>query len=654
MNRWLSGFMIVLMAAGLMLAACGGEASTANIKSATLAKDEAGTQPTTTFESDETFYLVVDLANAPDDTTVKTVWYTGDVGSVAAPNTLIDEASVTAGSGQLFFNLAPSGLWAPGTYKAEIYLNDELNRTLDIRVNGEVVQAAQPEPTDEPAAAPVSTEPAASADGAVDNLQDVRQATIRIQAQGSFVDPEFGEMTNSAGQGTGFIIDESGIAVTNNHVVTGAAFLQVYLDGEDSPRNARILGVSECSDLAVIDIDGDGLPYLQWHEGDSPVGMDIYVAGYPFYGNEEYTLTRGIISKARVVGETDWASVDNVLEVDAVINPGNSGGPLVNSEGRVVGVNYASNAGTSQYYSISRTDALPIINQMREGEDVHSLGINGRAVTDGESIYGIWVSSVESGSPADKAGIKPADIVTKLEGLVLATDGTMADYCDILRGHDAEDTLSVEVLRLSTGELLEGQVNGEPLAVVGTFGDNTGGDDGAAENTTTGGDDTGGATGETYSEFVSVRDDTSLLQISIPAEWSDINGEGWFMDGENMGPGLLASPDIEGYQNTWTTPGMFFGASSSLIEEYDYTGFLDGFDFTQDCAYDGRFDYSDELYTGAYDVYSNCGGEGTTFVVLAAEPENRNALIVLQAQLVSDADGAAFQRMLESFVYFVP
>ncbi len=64
--------------------------------------------------------------------------------------------------------------------------------------------------------------------------------------------------------------------------------------------------------------------------------------------------------------------------------------------------------------------------------DVNSIGVNGEAVSDGEGLTGIWVSSVESGSPADKAGIKSGDIITKMEGLVLATDGTMSDYCDIL------------------------------------------------------------------------------------------------------------------------------------------------------------------------------------------------------------------------------
>ncbi|HRO90685.1 MAG TPA: trypsin-like peptidase domain-containing protein [Promineifilum sp.] len=631
--------LFVILFSMLLLTACEFSASTANVKSATLARDANGTQPTTTFEPSDTFYLIVDLANAPDDTTVKAIWYAADVGSAAAPNTLIDQASLTSGSSVLTFNLSPESAWVPGTYKVELYLNDELNQTLNFSVNGEVVKA---QPTSAPAAADPTAAPAAGSDLST-TLEGVRSATIRIQAEGSFIDPEFGEMTNAAGQGTGFIIDPSGIAVTNNHVVTGSAFLQVYVEGEDEPRNARILGVSECSDLAVIDIDGDGFPALQWREGDIPAGLEIYVAGFPFFGNEEFTLTRGIVSKASADGETNWASVDSVIEIDATINPGNSGGPLVDGDGRVVGVNYASSSGTDQYFTISRDEALPVIEQLRAGKDVNSIGINGQAVSDGESIFGIWASSVESGSPADKAGIKAGDILTKMEGLVLATDGTMSAYCDILRGHNMTDPMSVEVLRFADGTLLTGQLNGDPLEIVGTFGTDTGGSSG---------DTSGGATGGSYSEYVSVRDDSGMLQMSVPVEWSDIDGTPWTFEDEEAGPSLNAAVDVDGFYDNWTTPGAFLGASTSLRATYDPNSFLDQFDLSDSCTYDGRSDYSDELYTGAYDSYSNCGGTGTSFLVLVVEPESQGVLIILQVQMVTAADQEALQRILESFIYF--
>jgi hypothetical protein len=88
--------------------------------------------------------------------------------------------------------------------------------------------------------------------------------------------------------------------------------------------------------------------------------------------------------------------------------------------------------------------------------------------TEDGSLTGVWVSSVQSGSPADQAGLQPGDIITEMENLVLATDGTLSQYCDILRSHQPSDTLSVQVLRWSSGELLEGQLNGRQLEMVAT------------------------------------------------------------------------------------------------------------------------------------------------------------------------------------------
>ncbi|MEZ4517505.1 MAG: S1C family serine protease [Chloroflexota bacterium] len=317
------------------------------------------------------------------------------------------------------------------------------------------------EPTTAPTAEVPEPEPTVEETGTISTFQDALQATIQIEAQGSFLDPEVGMMLNTAGRGSGFIIDPSGLAVTNNHVVTGAAFLNVWVNGSSEPLNAKVLGVSECSDLAVIDIDGDDFPYLTW-SGPPEIGTDVYALGFPL-GDPEPTITRGIISKENAYGDTSWASVDRVIEHDATINPGNSGGPLVTETGQVVGVNYAGDSDTNQYYAISAADAQTIINQLEAGSNVNAIGVNGEAVTDGESLTGIWVSSVESGSPADQTGIKAGDIIIKMEGLVLATDGTMADYCDILRSNSPDDVLSVEVLRFDTEEVLEGQINGRAL-----------------------------------------------------------------------------------------------------------------------------------------------------------------------------------------------
>jgi serine protease Do len=494
------------------------------------------------------------------------------------------------------------------------------------------------EPTTPPTDTPVEVAPTAETAG-IASFRDALQATVQIEGQGSFIDPEFGLQLNSAGRGSGFIIDPSGIAVTNNHVVTGAAFLQVWVPGEDQPRNARVLGVSECSDLAVIDIDGDDFSYLVWATGRPQIGTDIYALGYPL-GDPEPTITRGIISKERAGGETSWASVDAVIEHDATINPGNSGGPLVNEMGQVVGVNYAGDSSANQYFAINAADAQAVIDLLRAGSDVNAIGVNGEAVSDGQGLTGIWVASVESGSPADMAGIKSGDIITKMEGLVLATDGTMADYCDILRSNTADDVMSVEVLRFDTQEVLEGQLNGRALEPSFSFA--VAAEDEVADNP---GNDTGG---QTVNDYVGISDDSGAIVVEVPASWVEIDGSPWIDEGTVIGGQLLAAPSIDGYSNTFDVPGI------QILASYDLAGntmdeLLDFFDFSDSCTVGSRSDYEDPVFTGRFDIYTDCAGQGTVIAVVAAEPADQSFAVIIIGQAITDADLEALDHVLDTF-----
>jgi serine protease Do len=480
-----------------------------------------------------------------------------------------------------------------------------------------------------------STTTTTEASGAVSDLKDVRSAVVRIVGEGSFVDPEYGEVSNVSGSGSGFIIDPNGLAVTNNHVVTGAAFLQVYVEGEDEPRNAKILGVSECSDLAVIDIDGDDFPYLEWWDGDITTGTEIYVAGFPL-GDPEYTLTEGIISKEKADGDTYSSSVDSVLEHTARSMPGNSGGPLVTTDGEVVGVHYQSR-GTNRdiKFAISRDEASNVLDSLIAGDDVNSIGVNGRAFV-GDEFSGIWVSAVQSGSPAASLSIKGGDIITEIEGLVLATDGTMADYCDILRSHDATDPLAIEILRFDTEEVLEGTLNGdEDLTLAFSFAQELG-------------DDVGNGTGAAY-EYAEVYDDDGILVMMIPTTWAEIDGSGWEVDGTIVGNAITAAPSLDGFYNTWDTPGVVFAASQVLVDETDPGDLLSLWDFTGVCDYDGNYAYEDAIYAGAYDLWLGCGGTNTAYVVLEAYPPEEDFVVLIQIQIVSDADLDAFDTILATF-----
>ncbi len=313
---------------------------------------------------------------------------------------------------------------------------------------------------------PVPAEPEAGGQAATD-LIGVERATVRIIPQGTWAEPE-GWAVNQTWSGSGFIIDPEGIAVTNNHVVTGAGLLEVYIQGRSEPENATVLGVSECSDLAVIDIDGEGYDYLEW--ADEPVTryIDVYAAGFP--GNAtRVKITNGEVLDAGDVVETDWASVDIAITHSARIRPGNSGGPLVTRDGKVVGINYALSEHFDDSIAISRIEAEPIIDNLRAGLDDHSIGVNGQSFPVDDELAGIWVYSVAAGSPADRTGIQPGDVIASIELLYFEPDVyglvTMETYCDVLRSHASSDVLNIEVWRPSVDEMLEGQINGRELEV---------------------------------------------------------------------------------------------------------------------------------------------------------------------------------------------
>ncbi len=475
-----------------------------------------------------------------------------------------------------------------------------------------------------------------AAGGPASSIEEARGAVVQVVAKGTFVDPFDGVQANVPGSGSAFVIDPSGLAVTNNHVVTGAALLEVFVDGEEEPRNARVVGVSECSDLAVIDIAGAELPYVAWYEGAINAGLEILAAGYPL-GDPEYTLLDGIVSKEDAGGETSWASVDAVIEHSADTLPGNSGGPILTGDGRVVAVNYAGND-VGQSFAIGREVARPVVERLAAGEDVDSIGVNGEALFAGD-FGGIWVYSVKSGSPADQAGIAAGDLILRMEALDLGVDGTMAEYCDVLRSHAPGDVLAVEVYRQATDEILEGQLNGAPLETAFSF---------ATELDDVRDEPPAGDEAAPYSDFVEIADDGGAITVTVPAEWSDVLGVPWDFDDEEVGPAVRAAPNLDGFFNTWGTPGVFIAASNRL--PISRAELLDREDFSPACDFVERLDYDDGLYTGEFDVWEDCGDEGSTFLVVAAEPPGGELTILVQIVIVDDRDLAAADRVIDTFI----
>lgn len=480
-------------------------------------------------------------------------------------------------------------------------------------------------------------EAASSEQPGITDVKEAQQATVQIVADGSLRDPEVG-LASNAGEGSGFIISPDGLAVTNNHVVTGSATLEVFVGGDDSRSyNATVVGVSECNDLALIDIDtDDDLPHLDWYDGELSSGLDVYAAGFPL-GDPEFTLTKGIVAKAEADGDiTGTSSIDHTVEHDANLQPGNSGGPLLTEGGRVVGVNYAGGADattTAQFYAIASTIARGVVDELRDG-DVESLGINGWAVYD-ESIdlSGIWVAGVQPGSPASSAGLLPGDIVTSLNGLPMGTDGTFNDYCDVIRTA-GDRPIAVEVLRWDDETVLEGEINGDKeLTEAFSF---------AQELHEYELDEAA-----SYSDHLSITDDTGTLTVEVPAGWSDVDTSPGDMDGATV-PYIAAAPDLDSFLNTWGTPGLQFGALDAA--SWTVEDLLAANDASAECSDGGRHDYTDGAFEGTYQVWEGCGGTDAVYVVLASQSLTGGDHVYLTiVQAVSEADLEALDHVFATF-----
>ena len=473
--------------------------------------------------------------------------------------------------------------------------------------------------------------------GAAMTVEQANASVVRIEATGEFADPEFG-FIEGVGSGSGFIINSDGLAVTNNHVVAGAAFIEVFVPGEDRPRNARILATSECSDLAVIDIDGGGYPAVALNMTSPTIGTDVYAAGYPL-GDPEFTLTKGIVSKADTRGDTPLSSVDGVLEHDAKINPGNSGGPLFDQFGQVVGVNYQGNPSTEQSFAITAADAIDIIDRLSLGTSVDSIGINGQIVDLGDR-YGLFISSVETGSMADQAGATSGDVILEIEDVAVSTDGTMGAYCDVLRTNGTDVPLNITVLRPATDQLLFGTLNGTSLDV---------GFDSGEMMSQAGMSTVGSDTVHEAGDYQLVVDDSGAVAVEVPAAWTEI-ATGAIGSSENI-PNVSASTDLDSYENDWVVGGLQLTAFDTSVYTFDEiwnarNALMD------EC---GTVETAEEVTLGRYDgvirVGHDCGPQATAslllFQVNAPGSDNFASGII---QVVTQDDVAAVERALATFV----
>lgn len=231
------------------------------------------------------------------------------------------------------------------------------------------------------------------------------------------------EQRRMMGQGSGFIVSSDGYILTNNHVVGGADQVTVRLqDGREF--SAKTVGVDPHSDVAVIKIDADGLPKIPLGNSDIlEVGEWVIAIGNPF--GLSHTLTVGVVS-AKGRSSVGIADYENFIQTDAAINPGNSGGPLIDLDGKVVGMNTAIFSRSGGYmgigFAIPINMAKGIMSQLIETGSVTRgyLGVSIQALTPDlaksfgiDRRKGVLVAQVVDGSPAAKGGMKQGDVIVR-------------------------------------------------------------------------------------------------------------------------------------------------------------------------------------------------------------------------------------------------
>ena len=259
-----------------------------------------------------------------------------------------------------------------------------------------------------------------------------------------------GMSDGSAMVGTGVIFTEDGYILTNAHVIAGGSECYVVLDTGENHR-ARLLGLDEEKDLAVIKISAKGLPAAEFGDSDAlTVGDPVYAIGNPLGVELRGTLTDGIVSAINRDVYVDGVTM-TLIQTNAALNNGNSGGPLINVYGQVVGIN-TMKMGSSSTTSVEGLGfAIPIastaymINDLIAYGEIHGevmIGVSVQTVPvtldSGETA--LLIMDVTPGGPGDEAGLREGDLLLKADGEALTKS---ADLLRIRRRHDAGDSLAL-------------------------------------------------------------------------------------------------------------------------------------------------------------------------------------------------------------------
>ena len=277
----------------------------------------------------------------------------------------------------------------------------------------------------------------------------------------------FGQQTQTASSGSGFIITEDGYVVTNYHVVSGASSVEVTLYNGDT-YDATVIGGDSDYDVAVLKINASGLqPVTLGESADVNVGDTVLAIGNPL-GELTFSMSQGIVSSCDRAINVDGTPF-NMIQVDCSINPGNSGGPLVNLYGEVVGIvsakysTYSSTTVEGLGFAIPISDVRSIITDIMENGAVTDKAY--MAITAGtmneqmaaqfniDVTEGVFVYSVVEGGAGDKAGLRLGDVITKMNDKTLTS---RQDLSAAMKGYRAGDTVTLTVYR--SGQYIEAEL----------------------------------------------------------------------------------------------------------------------------------------------------------------------------------------------------
>jgi S1-C subfamily serine protease len=266
-------------------------------------------------------------------------------------------------------------------------------------------------------------------------LARVEPAVVSINTRG-FSEGGLFEVEPSSGAGTGMVMSPDGLVLTNAHVVAGATSIKVkFSDG--TVRDGTVVGSNRSVDVALVKVQGArGLPTVALGQSkDLQVGDAVVAIGNALALPGGPTVTEGIVSAKDRSLRTEVGELENVIQTDAAINPGNSGGPLVNAQGEVVGVNTAV-AGNAQNigFAIGIDTIKPLIEELRTGgsRTVAFLGVSSSTV-DEETANRLGISASEGalvvqvapGSPAQQAGLRQVDVVTRVDDTSISSSGDL-------------------------------------------------------------------------------------------------------------------------------------------------------------------------------------------------------------------------------------